>query len=99
MEILLEERFDVRAAGTIIRWLRDEDILDEDVLLDLNPRDDCPSSWPLGWKIILHKIIDELKRSRTVNHNDNSATRQDDNAAVQSTNVMNDIGSEIDSAP
>ena len=49
------------SAGTIIRWLRDEDILHENVLLKLNPRADCPADWPLGWKINLEIFINELK--------------------------------------
>lgn len=48
------------ALGTITSWLHDESLY-ESVVLGLNPRVECPPNWPLGWKISLERLINELK--------------------------------------
>eukprot|EP01036_Dinobryon_divergens_P029330 gene29330-38409_t len=51
----------ISAKGPIVAWLKEQCLLSKEFLLDIDPLNQCPKEWPLGWKLALKKAIEELK--------------------------------------
>ena len=49
-------------AREIIRWLAEQDLLSMDSLRLVDPKTECPSHWPLGWKNTLQIVINKLRQ-------------------------------------
>ena len=49
-------------AREIIRWLGEQDLLSKDSLRLVDPKTECPSHWPLGWKNTLQIVINKLRQ-------------------------------------
>mmetsp|Transcript_26544 Transcript_26544/g.36506 ORF Transcript_26544/g.36506 Transcript_26544/m.36506 type:complete len:783 (-) Transcript_26544:157-2505(-) len=46
----------------IVDWLREQHILSMILLRNIEPLSQCPSDWPLGWKLALDQIIQQSKK-------------------------------------
>ena len=51
---------DPSKAREIVRWLAEQDLLSVDSLRLLDPKTECPSHWPLGWKTTLQIVKKNL---------------------------------------
>ena len=49
-------------AREIVRWLAEQDLLSNDALRLLDPKTECPSQWPLGWKTTLQIVKEKLSQ-------------------------------------
>ena len=59
---VIEEAKEQSKAREIVQWLAEQDLLSKDSLRLVDPKTECPSHWPLGWKNTLQIVINKLRQ-------------------------------------